>query len=69
MIFQNVKTVFQALKTKSSKSRKIEIFSNGLVHGFGPKWAVFSSSFLGNIGEENVFYDIVEEFQKEKTSF
>ena len=29
----------------------------------------FLSSFLGNIGQENVFYDILEEFLKEKTSF
>ena len=60
MIFQNEKTVFQALKTKSSKSRKIESFSNGLVDGFGPKWAIFCFFFLGNIGQENVFYDILE---------
>ena len=40
-IFQNEKTVFQALKTRSSKSRKIEIFSKGLVQGFGPKLAIF----------------------------
>ena len=33
------------------------------------KGQFFSSSFLGNIGQENVFYDTLEEFQKEKTSF
>ena len=43
-----------------SKSRKIEIFSKGLTHGFDPKMAIFPTSFLGNIGEENVFYDILE---------
>ena len=28
------KTPFQAVKTRSSKSRKIEIFPKNLVHGF-----------------------------------
>ena len=32
----------------------------GLTHGFGPKMANFPTFFLGNIGQENVFYDIVE---------
>ena len=37
------------------------IFSKGLTHGFGPKVAIFSTSFLlSNIGPENVFYDILE---------
>ena len=39
----------------------MDIFPNGLTHGFGPKMAFFSSfCFLGNKGQENVFYDIVE---------
>ena len=29
------------IKTKSSKSRKIDIFPKGLTHGFGPKMAIF----------------------------
>ena len=36
------KTPFEAVKTRSSKSRKIEIFSKGLVHGFGKKIGHFS---------------------------
>ena len=32
----------------------------GLTHGFGPKVAIFSTLFLGKIGQENVFYDILE---------
>ena len=32
----------------------------GLTHGFGPKMAIFPTVFLDNIGQENVFYDIVE---------
>ena len=59
-IFQNQKTPFQAIKTQSSKSRKIDIFAEGLTHGFGLKIAIFPTFFLGNIGQENVFYDILE---------
>ena len=45
-IFQNEKTPFQAIKTRSSKSRKIDIFPKGLTHGFGPKMAIFPTSFF-----------------------
>ena len=59
--FQNIKTPLWAKKTRSSKSRKIAIFPKGLTHGFGTKMAIFSTCFfLGNIGQENVFYDILE---------
>ena len=64
-IFQNEKTPFQAIKTASSKSGKIAIFSKGLTHGFGPKLAIFPPFFLGNIGQETLFYDILE---RENTS-
>ena len=51
----------KAIKTWSLKRRKIEIFPKGLTHGFGPKMAIFSTLFfLGNIGQENVFYDILD---------
>ena len=59
-IFQNEKTPFQAIKTRTSKSRKIDIFPKGLTHAFGPKMAILATFFLGNIGQENVFYDILE---------
>ena len=43
------------------KSRKIEIFHNGLVHGFCQKKGQFSAFFIwGNTAQENVFYDILE---------
>ena len=46
-IFQNEKTPFQAIKTTSSKTRKIKIFAKGLVtHGFGPKLTIFPSFFF-----------------------
>ena len=43
MIFQNEKTPLQAIKTRSSKSRKIDIFPKGLTHGFGAKMAIFQT--------------------------
>ena len=45
-IFQNEKTLFQSLKTRSSNSQKIDIFPKGLTHGFGPKMNIFPSFFL-----------------------
>ena len=61
MIFKNEKTPFLAIKTRSSKSRKIDIFLNELTHGFGLKMTIFPTFFfLGKIGQENVFYDILE---------
>ena len=53
------------MKTRSSKSREIDIFPKGLTHGFSPKMAIFPTFFFGNIGQENVFYDILER----KTAF
>ena len=38
----------------------MDIFPRRLTHGFGPKITIFQSFFLGNIGQENVFYDILE---------
>ena len=49
------------MKTRSSKSRKIDIFQKGLTHGFGPKMASFPTFFLGNIGQENILYNIIEQ--------
>ena len=60
MIFQIEKTPFKAIKTRSSRSRLIDIFPKALTHGFGPKMAIFRIFFLGNLGQENVFYDILE---------
>ena len=70
-IFQNKKKPFQAIETRSSKSRKIDVFPKGVNRGFGPKMAIFPKFFfLGNIGQENVFYDILQRktlFQAIKT--
>ena len=40
--------------------RKMAIFSKGLTHGLCSKMAIFPTLFLRNIGQENVFYDILE---------
>ena len=45
-IFQSEETAFQAIKTRSSKSRKIDIFPKGLTHGFGPKMAIFPTFYF-----------------------
>ena len=45
-IFYNEKTPFQAIKTRSSKSRKIAIFPKGLTHGFRRKMVIFPTSFF-----------------------
>ena len=40
------KSPFLAIKTRSSKSRIINIFSRRLTHGFGPKMAIFPTFFV-----------------------
>ena len=60
-ISYNEKTPFYAIKTRSSKSRKIDFFLKGLTYGFGPKMANFPTfCFFANIGQENFFYDILD---------
>ena len=66
MIFQNEKTPFQAIKTRSKKSRKIDIFPKGLTHGFGPKMANFPTFFFQAIQARKMSFMT---FQNEKTPF
>ena len=47
-------------KKNVQKVEKIDIFPKGLTHGFVPQMAIFPTFFLGNIGQENFFYDILE---------
>ena len=65
-IFQNEKTSFQAIKTRSQKSRKIDIFPKGLSHAFSPKMAVFATFIFQEIQARKMSFTI---FQNEKTSF
>ena len=40
--YSGTKTMpFKLIKTRSSKSQKIDIFPKRLTHGFGPKMAIF----------------------------
>ena len=60
------KTPFQPMKTKSSKSRKADIFPKGLTHGFGTKLPIFSTFLFQAIqGSKKSF----TRFQNEKTPF
>ena len=55
------KNAFLGYKNQEFKSRKIEFFSNGDNPWFPSKNGYFSNFFfLGSIGQENVFYDIVK---------
>ena len=50
------RNVFLGYKTRCSKSRKIDLFSKGLNHGFGPKMVIFESLvFLEISSRESVF--------------
>ena len=40
------KNDFLGYKTRSRKSRKIDIFQKGSTHGFGPKMAIFPTFFF-----------------------
>ena len=58
--FYNKTAPFYAIKRRSSKIRKIDIFPKGLTRGMGQKWPFFTLFLLGNISQANVFYDILE---------
>ena len=47
------------MKRSIKKRRKICIFPNGLVYGFGQKFQISSSFFLSKIGWEKVFGDVL----------
>ena len=55
------KRLFKVRKQKFEKVEKLTFFQKRLAHGFGPKMAFFQVFFLGNIGQENVFYHILEQ--------
>ena len=45
-ILEQKKRLSKAIKTRSPKSRKIDIFPKGLTLGFGPKMAIFPTVFF-----------------------
>ena len=60
------KTPLQPIKTKSSRSRKNDIFPKGLSHGFGLKMAVFLTFIFQAIQARKMSFT---RFQNEKTPF
>ena len=60
-IFYNQKNPFLGYKNKKFQKSKIDIFPKGVNPRFWFKNGRFSNFyFLCNIGQENVFYDIVK---------
>ena len=46
--YSKKKNAFVGYKTRSSKTRKSDVFPKGLTHGFGQKTVIFPTFFLGN---------------------
>ena len=62
-VFYNIverKNAFLVYKNKKFNKSKNWHLCKGLTHGFRNKIAIFPTCFLGNIGKETVFYDILE---------
>ena len=59
-IFLKDKMPLQSIKTRSSKSQKIDIFFKRLPMVLAQIWLFLQLFFLGNKDQENVFYDILE---------
>ena len=55
-----LKNAFLCYKNKKFKKSKNLHFSKGFNPWFWSKHGLFSNFFLGNIGQENMFYDILE---------
>ena len=47
-IIYKEKAPLQAIKRRSLRSRKIDIFPKGLTHGFGQNMAIFATFFFSN---------------------
>ena len=57
------KTPFSAIKTRSQKSRKINIFPQSLTHGFGQKWP-FLQPFFQEIQARKLSFTIFQSGKK-----
>ena len=64
--YSSTKAPFQAMTTRNQKSRKIDIFQNGLTHNFSPKMANFQILFQAiqatNLSS-TIFYNETTAFQ------
>ena len=64
--YSSTKAPFQAMTTRNQKSRKIEIFQNGLTHNFSQKKAIFQIFFQAiqatNLSS-TIFYNETTAFQ------
>ena len=65
-IFQNEKTLFWAIKTRSSPSQIIDILPKGLTQGFAAKMTIFPTSFFQAIQARKMSFTIL---QNDKTPF
>ena len=54
------KNAFLGYKKRKCKKSKNRHFSKGVNPWFWSKIAIFGTFFLGNIDQDNVFYDILE---------
>ena len=52
------KNAFLGYKSRSSKSRKIDIFPKGLTHAFGPKMAILATFFFKAIQARKMSFAI-----------
>ena len=59
-IFYNKKTCFLATKQEVQKLEKLPFFQRGYSTVLVKNWPFFHLLFLGKIGQENVFYDILQ---------
>ena len=55
------KTPSIAIKTRSSKTRKIDIFPKRLTHAFAPNMAIFPSFLFRQYRPAKCLYDILEQ--------
>ena len=54
------KIAFLGYKNIKFTKKKIDIFPKRFTHGLGSKMAIFQTFFLGKIGIENVYSDLLE---------
>ena len=59
VILEQKKTPFLTIKTRNSKSRKIDIFPKGLTDGFGLKMAIFATLIFSEIQAKKMSFTII----------